>query len=209
MIIDTPIQARFRLFAAGFCVLFVTTVSQAEERRHDAHEHGVSEAKLALDGNVLDIELHSPGADIVGFEHAPSTKADKLAIAKAAAILSKGAQIFAPTAAAGCNLIDADIDAPGKSADRDGKDHDHGHGHGHKGKRAEKHGHNVEKHTDDGHAEFKAHYRFRCQNPDKLTHIDVKLFEYFPSAREMSVQAITRNGQFVRELKPGSARLAL
>jgi hypothetical protein len=33
------------------------------------------------------------------------------------------------------------------------------------------------------------------------------MFDYFPAAREMEVQAITPKGQILRELKPGSARL--
>lgn len=212
MTITHPAQRGFRLLAAGLCALFVTIEAQAAERHHDAHEHGVSEAKLAVDGNIVEIELESPGADIVGFEHAAKSDSDKAAVARAAGILAKGADIFAPAAAARCSLIEADIDAPGMEKGHDDhgdkhhgeEGHAHGHAHGHKDHDDAK----GEKHDEDGHSEFKAHYRFRCANTDKLTHIDVKLFEQFPRARELRVQAITGTGQFVRELKPGSARLA-
>lgn len=206
MTITIPVSSGIRTIAAGLCVLFGTMAAHAAERHHDAHEHGVSEVKLAVDGNTVEIELESPGADIVGFEHPPASDADKAAVAKAAAILARGGEIFAPAPAAQCRLIDADIDAPGMSKghdhhdakehsakEHDEKDHDHGHAHGKQ---------------EDGHAEFRAHYRFRCRNTDKLTHIDVMLFQQFPGAKELRVQAITPAGQFVRELKPGSARLA-
>lgn len=221
MTTNNPARRGLYLLAAGMCVLFVTSQVRAAERHHGAHEHGVSEAKLAVDGKIVEIEMHSPGADIVGFEHAAESDADKAAVARAADMLAKGAGIFVPVAAARCRLIDADIDAPGMEAghhDHDDKHLDdkhhgkkgHAHGHGH----SHGHGHKdhddakAEKHVEDGHSEFRAHYRFRCANADKLTHIDVKLFEKFPRARELRVQAVTGTGQFVRELKPGSARLA-
>lgn len=223
MTITIPATGTIRTIAAGFCVLLGTMTVQAAERQHDAHEHGVSEVKLAVEGNTVEIELESPGADIVGFEHTPATEADKVAVAKAAAILAKGGDVFAPAPAAQCSLIDADIDAPGMKTGHDDhgkkdhghKDHDdhdkkgHAHGHAHDDEKKGKDHAHGDKHLEDGHAEFKAHYRFRCQNTDKLTHIDVKLFQHFPRAQEMRVQAITPAGQFVRELKPGSARLAL
>ena len=211
MTITNPAQNGLRLLAAGLCILFMTIEAQAAERHHDAHEHGVSEAKLAVDGNIVEIELHSPGADIVGFEHSPESDSDKAAVAKAAAILAKGGEIFAAAPAAGCSLIDADVDAPGLETGHDDhadKHHgkkSHAHEHGHK----DRDGAETEKYAEDGHSEFKAHYRFRCGNTDKLTHFNVKLFEHFPGARELRVEAITPGGQFVRELKPGSARLAL
>ncbi|CAN0533995.1 unnamed protein product, partial [Laminaria digitata] len=190
-------------FATALFVSSTPISADAAERHHHAHEHGVSEAKLALEGDKVEIELRSPGADIVGFEHPAATDADKAAIAKAAGILAKGSEIFAPAPAAGCSLIDADIDAPGMKTDH----HDHDHDAKEHAKKDHEHA-EAHKHADDGHSEFKAHYRFSCRNTDKLTHIDVKLFQHFPGAQELRVQAITQTGQFVRELKPGSARLA-
>lgn len=197
---------------AGLLIVAAPITAQAAERQHDAHEHGVSTAKLAIDGDSVEIELRSPGADIVGFEHKPATDADKATVKKAAGMLAKGADVFAPAQAAGCQLTNAVVEAPGIEVKHKGHDHgdDHGkgdgkdeHGHGH---HDEKHA-ELEKHAEDGHSEFSATYHFKCRNIDKLTHIDVRLFDRFPAARELEVQAITPAGQILRELKPGSARL--
>lgn len=200
------------LIIGGLLVASIPVASQAAERGHDVHEHGVSAAKLAVDGDTVEIELRSPGADIVGFEHKPATEADKAAVKKAAGILTKGADLFVPAPAAGCRLVNSDVDAPGMESVGEG--HKHG---AHHEQGEEKHGHgnehqnenhaDPEKHEQDGHSEFTAIYRFRCTAIDKLSHFDVRMFDHFPAAREMEVQAITPKGQILRELKPGSARL--
>jgi Protein of unknown function (DUF2796) len=54
------------LFPAG-----IALADEAEHREHGPHVHGVAQLNVALDGNVLWIELNSPAMNIVGFEHAP------------------------------------------------------------------------------------------------------------------------------------------
>ena len=112
-----------------------------EQRHHHAHEHGVSKLKIAIDGPVLEIRLESPGMDIVGFEHAPSTDEDKQAIAKAEEILTAGASLFALSANARCTLLDADVDHPSLSSKPDR--HDHGDKHDHQDKDVHKDGHQT------------------------------------------------------------------
>lgn len=54
-------------------LLLATSAGAAagEHREHGAHEHGVAQLNLVLEGEKLLIELASPGVNIVGFEHAP------------------------------------------------------------------------------------------------------------------------------------------
>jgi Protein of unknown function (DUF2796) len=55
--------------AVGAIAAFPVT---AEERRElGAHEHGHSVLNIAIEGDRIEMELMSPGMDIVGFEHAP------------------------------------------------------------------------------------------------------------------------------------------
>ena len=51
--------------------VFLATSLQASER---AHEHGVVQLSIAIEGNEVEIELVVPGADAVGFEHAAGTE---------------------------------------------------------------------------------------------------------------------------------------
>lgn len=215
MRISNAAQSGFRVFAFGLLVVFTPAAALAADRNHAPHEHGVSQITLAIEGNSVQIGLHSPGADIVGFEHTPASDADRAAVAKAAGILAKGGELFVPASGAACRLSDADVKAPGlASTDHD---HDHKKEHEHEHKTEHKHEHekaghthtDADKHVEDGHSEFQAQYRFNCKNIEKLTHFDVKLFERFPGAQQIKVQAVTPAGQFVRNLKPGSARLGL
>jgi hypothetical protein len=205
-----PSIGKFRYLAAALClqatVLLSAPVNAAdhhkESREHASHEHGVSKLKLAIDGSTLEMELMSPGADIVGFEHAAETPADRAAIKKAASLLRKGATLFAPTPAAQCRIVSVEVEAPSGAEKHDEKHHDdkhHGKHHDGDHKGAEK----------DTHSEFHAHYRFACKKPQELTHIDVKFFERFTAAREIEVEAITGSGQIKRELTPEAPRLKL
>ncbi len=166
----------------------------AAEREHEAHEHGHGRLNVAIEGNSMEVELVSPGADIVGFEHAPETQEDRAAVAKAVAMLKKGDALFVPPEGAACRLEDAEVTSA--LIDEHYDDHDdHGHEEKHAG------------HEDEEHAEFHAHYHFHCEHPDRLTHMDVKVFEIFPGARELDVQAISPKGQTAAELTPGAPRL--
>jgi hypothetical protein len=196
-------QFSFLAWALMLSAISLAIPLKAAERHHHAHEHGVSKLKVAIDGPLLEIQLDSPGMDIVGFEHAPSNDADRQVLAKAGALLAGGGSLFILPADARCGLLDADIDHPFLSADTGKHEHGDKHGHQHGGP----HGHAGA--AADGHSTFRAHYRFRCENIEKLTRIDVKLFEKFPAAREIEVEAITPKGQIARALTPASPQLKL
>jgi len=181
--------------------VFLATPLKAAERHHHAHEHGVSTLKIAVEGPLVEMRLVSPGMDIVGFEHAPSTDTDRQAVAKAGALLAEGGTLFILSADAKCGLVNADVDHPFLSSDTEKHAHGGKHGHDH----GEEHGHRDA--ADDGHSAFQAQYRFRCEDIGKLRRMDVKLFEKFPAAREIEVEAITPRGQIARDLTPDSPRL--
>ena len=61
--------------------VFLATSLQASER---AHEHGVGQLSIAIEGNEVEIELVVPGADAVGFEHAARTDSERKAVVAAA-----------------------------------------------------------------------------------------------------------------------------
>jgi hypothetical protein len=201
-------SASFRCLSASAAIVFMFSLPAplaAEERHGHAHQHGISKMKLAVDGTGLEMEIVSPGSDIVGFEHPPANAADRQAIAKAAAIFRDAAKVFAFPAGAGCRLISTEVEAPSGSGDDHDKHDEEKHGHD---KHHDEKNHNAkDAKEDDHHSEFHSHYRYACGNPGKLTHIDVKLFDRFPRAREIEVEAITPSGQFARELTPSSARL--
>ena len=78
-----------------------------ESRQLGTHEHGVGLLNMAIDGDVLAIELNVPGADIVGFEHAATAEADRSAVERALAVLADPANLIALPAAAACRMDEA------------------------------------------------------------------------------------------------------
>jgi hypothetical protein len=87
-----------------------TMQAGAETRQVDTHEHGTTEAELAIEVTMMSRALYSPGADIVGIEHPPRSEADKAAVAIAA--LSQPQTRFVPDAA-GCGATAATVSLHG------------------------------------------------------------------------------------------------
>ncbi len=70
----------------------------------DAHVHGVSTPKLAVEDGTLEMNLLSPGMDIVGFEFEASTDADKDAVEAAIRTMLVPENIVTLPDAAECRL---------------------------------------------------------------------------------------------------------
>lgn len=158
-------------------VLSVATASLAgaeETRGLDAHEHGVGQLDIAIDGGTIVLTLAAPGADIVGFEHTAEGDDDRAAVEAALADLARPFGLFALPAAAGCEVVSAEASILGA-------DEDEGHDHG-------------DEHEDTGHTEFHAEYGLTCANPAAIDRIGFPYFDRFPGARELEVQMVTGNG---------------
>lgn len=207
--------------ALSVAALMATTAAADDTRQLGAHEHGVSVLNIAIDGDKVVMELASPGADIVGFEHEAKSAEDKAAVEKAEADLAKPLSLFAFPADAQCS-VDA-VDAHLVVATEDEHDHDHGdHGHaehadddhGHKDHGHDDHGHKDHSHDDHGHghddhdhaleaghSEFLAEYAMTCANIGALTSISFPFFERFPNAEEIEATLVTAKGQTSYEVE--------
>ena len=179
------------LTIATALTLLIPTMAFAEtERQHDAHEHGVSELKIALDGNLLQFELEAPGVDIVGFEHEAEDETQKKSVQTALTLLADPANIFDISAAAECTL----------TAHESAFETEHHEGEEHHDDKKEEH---ADEHHDDeeGHTEFHVSYSFTCASPQALAHIGLKSFDHFPEAKELEVEAVSNNGQVALEIE--------
>ena len=173
------------LLALPFALLpgFVLAAEQHDHDHHDslgAHEHGAAELDAALDGSMLEIELRSPAMNLVGFEHAPSSDADKRKIADARERLEQPDALFGLPAAAGCKLAETELESPLF----EGEAHDHDHGDEHDGDHESQH------------SEIHAHYHFDCATPQAIQALDLQaLFKAFPGTKKIQAQLIGPNGQ--------------
>ncbi|WP_153787687.1 DUF2796 domain-containing protein [Pseudomonas sp. EMN2] len=173
------------LLALPFALLPLAVAHAHDEHDHDhgtlaAHEHGVAKLNVVLDGNTLELELDSPAMNLVGFEHAANTDADKAKVAAARQQLEQPLKLFGLAQAAGCTDEAQELESPlfgdAAHADDDGDAHEHEHGH--------------------QHADVNAHYQFTCATPAKLAQLDLgPLFKTFPQTQKVNVQLIGPNGQ--------------
>ena len=188
--------------------VFLATSLQASER---AHEHGVGQLSIAIEGNEVEIELVVPGADAVGFEHAARTDSERKAVVAAAEKLKEAKRLIRLTSGAHCHVEKSEVASGLLESDKD--EHDHAHDNKHeKHAKQNEHKHNEHKEHDkhaegEIHSEFTAHYHFHCDHPEKLTGADVEFFKVFPSAHELVARWITSKGQGVTELTAKATRL--
>lgn len=178
-----------------------------ETRQLDAHEHGVGALNIAIDGTTVAIEFHAPGADIVGFEYAAESEADRAAVDAAVATLARPLDLFVLPAAAACSVTQASAELESEQAHDDHDDHDHA-AHKDHDDNAEHSDH--EEHAEEaGHSEFHAEYRLNCADPTALTDITFAYFDTFENARELEVQIIAGSGAQAFEVERDAPTLDL
>jgi len=188
------------LLALPFALLPLAAAHAAEEHDHEhgslgAHEHGVGRLNAALDGQTLELELESPAMNLVGFEHAATTDADKAKVAAVRAQLEKPLTLFNLPKAAGCVVARQELESPlfGDKPDAD-DDHDEDANAG------------QEHHHD--HSEIHAHYQFSCSAPGALKTLDLaNIFNTFPATQKIQVQLISPSGQQGVEVTAKAAAL--
>lgn len=151
-----------------------------------AHEHGRGTFNMAVSGKTVVIEFEAPAADIVGFEHEPTTKAQKKAVSDARKKLEKPLGLFALSPAAGCKVTKASVES-GQNVTEEKHGHSHGHSHDHDKKSAKAEEGEV-------HSEWHAKYELSCSKPASLGEITFAYFDTFANAEELEVSLVGDRG---------------
>lgn len=156
------------LLIFSFC-LFTTTLfakEKSHKRHHEAHEHGSGQLQLATEGEQLVVVLKVPAHDTVGFEHKPSTKAQKAQVQAAIQFLEVHSSNLQFPPAAGCRLVGkAQVKAEMADEDHDDEDHE---------KEQEK----------EGHSEFEVTYTYKCSQINQLSFVKVLSFQKFKDMKK-------------------------
>ena len=198
---------------------FAIPVNAQEKREMDAHVHGVSKAEIALEHGKLEINIHAPGMDIVGFEYAASSAEDKDAVEAAIRTMLSPEHIVTLPEAAGCRLSEVlahlhwgDHDHDDADAHMDG-DHDHeehAEGDDHDHDEHAEDDHDRDDHADESHhSEFHVSYAFACEDEDALTTITFPFFDQFENAQEIEAQYVTESGAGQAEIPRDAPELTL
>lgn len=200
-----------KLFPLFALTAVVATPAFAQEARQlNAHEHGVGQLDIAFDGDQIAMELHAPGADIVGFEYGAESAEDRAAVDAAVAALAKPLDLFVLTEAAGCSIVNASAGLESEEehdAHDDDNDDDHAADEGSHDDHADE-GHENEADEAD-HTEFHAEYLLTCADPSAVTDITFAYFDAFPNALEVEVQVISDTGATSFEVERDAPTLDL
>ncbi len=197
--------------------LSLSTVATAEEyRQHSAHVHGHVEFNIAQDGSDLLLEITAPGADVVGFEHAPENAEQEKTLQHAVATLEDSNALFAINPQAQCEIEEVHVEHSLGGQHEEHEHHDHeGHDHdehthhdhdGHEGHEGHE-GHDHSEHSD--HGEFTVQYRFHCAQVGELSHIQTDWFNQFPSTESVNVNLFTDTTQSAISLTKSNTQIAI
>ena len=213
--------------------LAISSFAYAEEgfRQHSAHVHGHVELNIAQDGKELLMEISAPGADVVGFEHAPKTSEQKHQLENAITTLKDVNNIFAFPASAGCVALNQSVahtleggddhdkhdhDEHKHHDEHDHDKHDHDEHKHHNEHDHDKHDHDEHKHHDEhdhdehsGHGEFNIEYSYTCSNISALKNIETQWFKHFSNTKSITVNWLSPDGKIsVIELGKGDKTIS-
>ena len=207
-----------------FTVFLCTGVLAEDKRNADAHQHGHGVLNVALEGDTLSIEMETPGADILGFEHTAEAAEDKATVEKARETLSDPVALFGLPGSAGCTQTEIEIEIGADETDH--ADHDDDHHDEHADDKHDEHDDHHDEHADDdhdkhadddhddhadeetSHSEVHAHYTLTCSAPSKITELNLAgFFAAFPNAEELDAAVLTDDGQASGEITADSPRL--
>ncbi|EPW6435861.1 zinc uptake protein ZrgA [Vibrio parahaemolyticus] len=196
--------------------LSLSTVATAEEyRQHSAHVHGHVEFNIAQDGSDLLLEITAPGADVVGFEHAPENAEQEKTLQHAVATLEDSNALFAINPQAQCEIEEVHVEhtlggqhEEHEHHDHEGHDHDEHAHHDHDKHDHDGHeGHDHSEHSD--HGEFTVQYRFHCAQVGELSRIQTDWFNQFPSTESVNVNLLTDTTQSATSLTKSNTQIAI
>ena len=151
-----------------------------------AHEHGVARLQVGVEPGRVILWLDTPLDNLLGFEYAPRTDAERSAAATALKALRDTGALFSVDGAAGCQAGVASIKSAPLGLDAAPADKD-----------------------SDAHGDLEGRYEFRCRSGTRAGFVEVRLFDAFPRLQRIELQIATARGQMKATLKRPNTRIAL
>ncbi len=165
----------------------------------DSHVHGSSTLLIAKEGKQVQLQLESPAANLLGFEHRASTSKEKEHLDHVKALLNSPELLFSIPAkkANSCKIQSIDLDlTPFEAAEIDSHKHEHDH---------DKHEDHHE--SSDAHQDITASYEYLCENANDVQSIKMHLMKQFPAIEKLQVMWVSEQGQGSKTLTPGQTEL--
>ncbi len=150
------------------------------------HEHGVARLDVAVEAGRVSIELDTPLDNLLGFERAPRSDAERDRVTALVARLRAGAVLFRIDAAAGCSLAKVDLVSAPIGLGKEGSTAAAG-----------------------DHADLSGSFDFRCKDGARAGFVEIGLFDAFPALKRIDLQLATPRGQIKTVLRRPASRVAL
>lgn len=175
---------RFR--SALSCAALALAALGAPVHAARPHEHGVATLDVAVEAGRVSFSLDTPLDNLLGFEHAPRTDAERAKAAAAVARLRDAAALFRIDSAAACTLGKVELVSSalglGPAPAAAGKE---------------------------GHADLQGQFDFLCTAGNRAGFVELGLFDAFPALKRMDLQLVTPKGQMKVTLRRPQTRVAL
>lgn len=143
-----------------------STPPQPAPLEHGAHEHGVGDFEVSIEGKGLRLRWEVPADSVLGFEHAPRTAAQKSALTVLRQDWAQPLNLFAPSPEAKCQPQSTTLESDLFSEAFKGH-----------------------------HAELTYAFTLNCEAPEKLHSLEVMVFKKYKSLREVRVELSSEKGQ--------------
>lgn len=152
-----------------------------------AHEHGAAQLDVGVEPGRVVLLLETPLDNLLGFERAPRTDAERQKADAVVARLRQADALFRVDAAAGCKLAKVELvsAALGLGAAASGKA------------------------AHEGHAELEGSFEFSCTAGSRASFLEVRLFEAFEGFKRIDLQVATPRGQMQATLRRPQVRVSL
>jgi hypothetical protein len=161
-----------------------------------AHQHGTAQLDIAVEPQRITFTFDSPLDNVVGFERAPRTDAERERARVALARLRDAAALFRIDGSAGCTPIRAEVLAPLLEPAAGAAP-------------AAATAPAAKPPAKDGHADLQAYYEFSCQAGARAGFVELGLFDAFAGLRRVDLQVVTPRGQLKARLVRPASRVAL
>ena len=172
--------------------------SSIGQDRHNpaAHTHGLASMTVVYDAGQLQIEVETPAANLLGFEHEPQNAQQWQQLEQIKKSLKKPATAIGLTS--DCVIHSIDVDMPFSEAAHDNHDDDH-HAHhddhdDHDKHDQDKHAHHDEADAHDMHKDIRLNYVWHCDDVQPKS-ITVNLFQHFTGFEKIEAQWIVAGKQ--------------
>ncbi len=163
-----------------------TTLLPAPVVAGPAHQHGVAQLDVAVEPNGVTLILDTPLDNLLGFERAPRTDAERQRADAAVARLKAGDTLFRIDGNAGCTLAKVTLTSAALGLGAAGTPAPKGE-----------------------HADLEGRYEFSCKTGARAGFVEVGLFDAFPQMKRVELQLILPRGQMKATLTRPATRVAL